>query len=132
MTAAHTAVLAALHDALDILPGLAIRKGTLPPKQYGRIHYPTNTITIATEADVPTFASALMHELVHLKRGPGYADEIAVEEALVLAETARRLVPPDSFPWTMATDPDQVAAHLGIDRSVARLALRTGRRIGAA
>jgi len=126
MSPAHAVVIAALHEALDAVPELCVRKADLPPSRHGHIHYPSNTITIARHADLPLFSSALMHELVHLRRGPGFVDEVAWEEARVLRETALLLAPPDSFPST--TSAEHLANHLGIDTSVARLALQLARR----
>ncbi|HWO59447.1 MAG TPA: hypothetical protein VNO31_05375 [Umezawaea sp.] len=132
MTAAHTAVITALHAAMEGPGGLNLARAPLPRQQAGHVHYPTRTITINENATVPLFCTALMHELVHLERGPSYVDEVDDDEHEVLYETARRLVPFACIPTDIRTDPYQIARHLGIDVSAVHLALNLTRYLGVA
>jgi hypothetical protein len=127
MTAAHTAVIQNLMTLLHQQPDVALRIGKLDTGQLGHLHFPTRTITISEDANTPQFVSALMHELVHLMRGPSYddPDEIACDEAEVRERTARLLVPPSQLP--PGSDPHHVAHHYGVDINVARLAVELAR-----
>lgn len=127
MTAAHTAVLQHLMTLLNETPDVALRIGTLEAGQLGHLHFDTRTITIADTADTAQFASALAHELEHLRRGPSYADpdDIAQDERAVAEATARLLVPPSELP--PGSDPHQIAHHYGVDIRVARLSVELAR-----
>jgi hypothetical protein len=127
MTAAHTAMIQQLMTLLDEMPDVALRIGRLDTGQLGHLHFPTRTITISENANTPQFVSALMHEIVHLMRGPSYddPDAIACDEAEVRERTARLLVPPSQLP--PGSDPNHVAHHYEVDINVARLSVELAR-----
>jgi hypothetical protein len=128
MTAAHTAVIQHLMTLLNEMPDVALRIGPLAAGQLGHLHFPTRTITVSQDANTAQFVSALMHELVHLMRGPSYddPDELARDEAEVRERTARLLVPPSELP--PGSDPHHVAHDYGVDIRVARLSVELARR----
>lgn len=127
MTAAHTAVIQHLMTLLHQMPDIALRVGTLTPGQLGHLHFPTRTITISEDANTAQFVSAVMHELVHLHRGPSYddPDEIVRDEAAVREQTARLLVPPSDL--SPSSDPHDIALRYGVDINVARLSVELAR-----
>lgn len=127
MTAAHTVVIQQLMTLLHEMPDVALRIGTLTGGQLGHLHFPTRTITISKEATTAQFACALMHELLHLLRGPSYddPDEITRDEATVQEQTARLLVPPSELP--PGSDPHHIALYYGVDITVARLSVELAR-----
>lgn len=127
MTAAHTTVIQQLMTLLHEMPDVALRIGTLAAGQLGHLHFPTRTITISEDANTTQFASALMHELIHLLRGPSYddPDEIARDEAEVREQTARLLVPPSELP--PGSTPHHIASIYGVDINVARLSVELAR-----
>lgn len=124
MTSAHTAVMRSLRALLHHTPDIALRVGTLPGRQLGHVHFPTNTITISENADDAEFSTALMWCLIHIECGARQHDR-ALRECTVLEETARRLVPPSGLPPD--SDPHTVAATYGVDISIARQAIKLAR-----
>jgi hypothetical protein len=128
---AAATVLAALHNAV-LDDQVQIQAGSLPGTQVGHIHYPTRTITIASNADLPRFTSGMMHELIHLERGPSYVHDIAADEEAVLVETARRLTSGISLPLLIRRDPVETARFLGVDPSIVRLAVAMASQRGVA
>lgn len=127
MTAAHTVMIQQLMTLLHEMPDVALRIDTLTAGQLGHLHFPTRTITISEDATTAQFVSALMHELIHLRRGPSYDDphEISRDEADVREQTARLLVPPSELP--PSSDPHDIALRYGVDINVARLSVELAR-----
>jgi hypothetical protein len=127
MTCAHHCLLTQLCRLLDQVGehGIHLRRALLPTDQLGEVEFATNMITISTDASPPESRVALVHELVHLMRGPAYVDEVAHEEQTVREITARLLVPRNYLPAILeASDPHQVAAELAIDLPTATLGIQ--------
>lgn len=69
----------------------------------------------------------LMHELVHLERGPALSSTVEQDEERVRRETARRMLPDvralgEAIAW--AYDEHEAADELGVDVPVLRYRLR--------
>ena len=87
--------------------GIAVQVGDLPQGQNGEADFHQATITLAPGL-IETFArETLVHEIVHLERGPAEDDEEEAEERRVEAETLRRLIPDSLLSrglWRMAEE----------------------------
>ncbi len=73
--------------------------------------------------------STLTHELIHIERRGREHPSPIVEERIVEAETARRLIPlpalVDAFRWHRHPDPYQLAEHLWVDAQTAHVRMTT-------
>ncbi|PRY35271.1 hypothetical protein [Umezawaea tangerina] len=128
-SAAHTAVLVHLLALLDTVPYLVIRRAQTAPGELGTVDFDENLVTVSAEADLPEFVVTLMHEVRHLRRGPCYEGDEEVDEAVVVDETTRLLVPDEALPEDLDTvDPRKLAAALGIDVQTARHAIALARQ----
>jgi len=119
----HNAAAAAfMLDLLRQLPDITIRLGELGAATYGAVSFASRTITISNCVTPNEFRSTLVHELVHLARGPAYVGDEDLEERLASTATALLLVPPEQL--LAAADPASVAERFCVDYEVASLALK--------
>jgi hypothetical protein len=122
MTAAHHALIAQLLAIMRRVPDLTLRFGPVQPDELGEVEFEPRIVTIAEGATDEEAVTTLMHELVHLRRGPGLLGQEETEEALVREETARRLVPREALPAILgAANTGRIAAQLGVDEPTVQL-----------
>lgn len=129
MTAAHTTLFTQLLDLLDHVPYLGLRRARTAPDEFGYVDFETRTVTISDQASVPQAAVTLMHEIRHLRRGACYVGDEDADEAEVVDETARLLVPGRYLPAAFeAVDVLRLAAELGVTAHTVRHAVALARR----
>lgn len=104
---------------------ITVRLGDLGPNILGEVDFIARVITINRAVTVGQFRATLVHELVHLHRGPCYEGREDEEEQIVTTETALMLVPPELVP--PQAQPDQVARAFCVDEDLARVAIGISR-----
>ncbi len=128
MTAAHHALAAQLLAAMRRFPDVTLRFGPVPIDEHGEVEFGPRIVTIAEGAGDAEAVTTLMHELVHLLRGPGLVGQEDIEEAMVQEETARLLVPREVLPAILeASNPKRIAAQLGVDEPTVQLRIALAR-----
>lgn len=75
--------LALLHQVVQALGEITIRVRDLGPDELGRAWWADNMIDLHREMDHTEWQSTLIHELLHLLRGPADLDDEEIEEATV-------------------------------------------------
>lgn len=115
-----------LRDVLVRHGDLTIRMADLNGA-LGRTQFATRTVHLAPGQSLPEMRSTLVHELVHLLRGPVPRRLAATEEVAVQHQTARILVPdgPELAARRRWTDEDmqELAARYLVDRDTIEVAL---------
>lgn len=116
---------------LDTLLGhaqdLTIRRG-IPDVGLAEVDFDARLITLRPGLTPGQFHVALVHELIHLLRGPAFVGFEAEEEIDVHTEVARLLAPRHQLPAILrGVNPTEIAERLVIDRHTARLALDLAR-----
>lgn len=78
---------------IDVPEGWQLVRARLAPGQLGETHWPSRTITLTLGLPYAAKRCTLLHECIHVERGPSpakaYDDR---EEAVVQRITARRLI----------------------------------------
>lgn len=109
---------------------------TLPAGHHGTVRRTSDgwIITLHARLDRAARRCALAHELIHVERGIVHASRATMirEEAIVRAETARRLIPCDELARTVTrmasigigVEARHVASFYDVTTAVARDALR--------
>lgn len=112
---------------LDLLQGssITVRLGDLGPSILGEVDFIARVITINRAVTVGQFRATLVHELVHLHRGPCYEGREDEEEQIVATETALMLVPPELIP--PQAQPAEVASAFCVDEDLAKIAIHISR-----
>ncbi|MFC5993516.1 ImmA/IrrE family metallo-endopeptidase [Pseudonocardia hispaniensis] len=115
-----------LYDVLTRRGGLSIRMADLDGA-LGFTEFRSQTVYLATGMTVAELRSTLVHELVHLLRGPVPRRLVGTEEVAVQHQTARILVPDgaelaEQRRWT-EDDLQELAARYRVDRDVIETAL---------
>lgn len=122
----NAAVAAFMLELLRHLPDVTVRLGELGADTYGAVSFVNRTITISNCVTPNEFRSTLVHELVHLWRGPAYVGDEDLEEKLTATATALLLVPPERL--RLPADPYAIADKYCVDLEVAVLALKIATR----
>lgn len=120
-----------LLQLLDTLLGHAqdvtIRRG-MPDVGLAEVDFAARLITLKPGLTTGQLHVALVHEFLHLLRGPAVVGSEAQEELDVHTEVARLLVPRRQLPAILrGANPTEIAERLVIDRHTARLALDLAR-----
>lgn len=122
-------------EALRRRPDITLHWAWLPTGHHGTVHRDGDcwVITLHAELDRVQRRCALAHELIHVERGIVHASPatMAREEAIVRAETARRLVPGEELARTVrrlasigiGVEARHVASFYDVTSTVARDAL---------
>lgn len=102
--------------------GVTLRRGVVPCEERANVEFDSRMVTISDDCSRRVSNVALIHELVHLDRGPCYVGDEAHEEQLVQEITARILVPRECLPGILETvDLARVADELDVPIEVVRL-----------
>lgn len=93
----------------------------------GRVKHSTQTISVRRGMTWAQRRCAVMHELIHLERGPALSTTKAMDEERVRRETARRMLPDvhtlgEAIAWSY--DEHECADELGVDVHVLRYRLK--------
>lgn len=120
-----------LLQLLDTLLGhvgdITIRRGN-PDVGLAEVDFAARVITLRPDLSTGQVHVALVHELIHLLRGPAFVGLEEHEEMAVHAEVARLLAPRHELPAMLhGANPTEIAERLVIDRHTARLALDLAR-----
>ncbi|GEL17649.1 ImmA/IrrE family metallo-endopeptidase [Pseudonocardia asaccharolytica] len=117
----------ALYDVLTRRGRLSLHMTDLPTGALGFTHFDSQTVYLAAGQTLPEMRSTLVHELVHLLRGPVPRRLAATEEVAVQHQTAHLLVPDGAElagqrRWT-EEDLQELAARYLVDRDTIETAL---------
>lgn len=120
-----------LLQLLDTLLGhvgdITIRHGA-PERGIAEVDFAARLITLKPGLSASQLHVALVHEFIHLLRGPAVVGFEADEECTVHALVAELLAPRHELPAILSgANPTEIAERLVIDRHTARLALDLAR-----
>ncbi|GAA3962751.1 hypothetical protein [Gordonia caeni] len=108
------------HWLRDHYPHVSVEHTPLPPGRRGAAH--GDLIWLHDRLTQAERRTTLTHELIHFERRGREHPHPAVEEQIVEAETARRMIPLrqlcDAFAWLRHPDAGALAEHLWVDQAL--------------
>lgn len=111
------------HAALHRTGQITIRLAYLPAEDAGRCNYADGTIYVSADLGPAEMRSTVVHELVHLSRGPVHGRHSHIEEVIVEQAAAEALIPQAAelatieHRWTN-DEIGRLAASYGVDEAL--------------